>query len=169
MKRLVVFLIVLVFTVGTFMTAFAGGPEQIPFAGEATWPVVYCGDIDEDWDFTIWDHEVWSGTDKLWFDEYDRLTRIKWRVSGTDTLFREGYPDNVLSGNYGWNFDARIDPETDTAIKEHFTGLVWNIHIPGHGNVFHIAGSEYYEDGELVRGAGLLVEDFETLCAYFAE
>jgi hypothetical protein len=163
MKRLVVILIVFALTIGTVVTVFAEGPVQVPYEGEETWPLEYC----VDGDFWIMDHQVWSGTDKLWFDEYDRLTRIKWREGGIDNLFREGYPDNVLSGNYGLSADISIDPETDLATKEHFAGLVWNIQIPGHGNVIKMAGSEYYEDGEFVREAGLRFFDIEALCQYF--
>ena len=163
MKRLVVFLFVLALTLATVVTVFAEGPVQVPFEGDETWPLEYC----EDGGFWIMDHEVWSGTDKLWFDEYDRVTRWKWRVGGTDNLFREGDPDKVLSGNYGWSADISIDPETDLSTEEHFAGLVWNIHIPGYGNVLHMAGSEYYEDGEFVRESGLRVYDIEALCQYF--
>jgi hypothetical protein len=163
MKRPAVFLFVLALTLGTVVTAFAEGPVQVPFEGGETYQLEYCGDGD----FWIMNHEVWSGTDKLWFDEYDRLTRIKWRTGGTDNLFREDDPDNVLSGDYGVSVDIRINPETDLPTKEHFAGLVWNIHIPGHGNVLHVAGSQYFEDGEFVREAGLRVFDIEALCQYF--
>jgi hypothetical protein len=166
MKSLLVFLIVLALTIGTVVTVFAEGPVQVPFEGEQTWPVAYCGDFGGG-DFWIMDHEVWSGTDKLWFDEYDRLTRIKWRVGGTDNLFRVDDPDNVLSGNYGLSVDISIDPETDLPTKEHYAGIPWNIQIPGQGIILHGAGSAYWEDGELVREAGLRVFDLEALCQYF--
>lgn len=99
----------------------------------------------------------------------DHLIKIISRANGVDHLFREGDPDNYVSGHYILNWMVFFDPKTGEVTVEHFAGTPWNIHLPGQGSVYHLSGTVFYdENGDLVKDVGLRVEDFVALCEYFA-
>jgi hypothetical protein len=136
-----------------------------------TWSVDYeytliedCGAYGEGWNFAIKDIEVGSGVDRLRYNNDDELVKVVGHVRGTDTVYREGFPENVVTADYAINGHFNLVTGEDK-----FTGNTWNLHLPGVGNVFHIAGSEFYQDGEFVRSAGLEHVDFEAICRYFAD
>jgi hypothetical protein len=98
------------------------------------------------------------------YNNNDEVIKRMYHESGTDNLFRYDDGEKVLSGN--WQVSGQWDIISDE-IK--YTGIFWNIHLPGEGNVFHQAGADFIVGDELVRTVGLNAVDFETICRYFAD
>ena len=122
-----------------------------------------CGDYGASGSFAVKVIETASGFERLRFNNDDVLVQVEGHQKGTDTLFREGLPENVVTAHYAINAQFNLVTGEDK-----FTGTIWNLQLPGEGNVFHIAGAEFYQDGEFDRVAGLEHADFEAICRYFA-
>ncbi len=169
MKRFTIILVLTVMVLVTVMPSFAAGPDKVPFDYEVDYPLVdNCQDYGFS-EYSIWNHEVGEGIDRFYYDQEGNLIKWSWHANGLDTLYVQGYPDKVAKGKFGINVTLYFVPPNDVEpVQERHRGNAWNIHLPGHGNVFRLAGTAVFdEEGNLDKLAGLEVEDFVALCEYF--
>lgn len=165
MKRNVIVMLVVLLMFALAVPVLAARVEK------GTWSYVEeytliddCGDYGEGWNFAVKDIESASGFDRSRYNNDNVLVQIEGHQRGTDTLYRDGFPENVVTAHYA--ISAHFNLVTG---EDKFAGTIWNLQLPGAGNVFHIAGSEFYQDGEFDRFAGLEHVDFEAICRYFAD
>ena len=165
MKRNLIVMLVVVMMFALAVPVFAARVETETWSYVEEYTLIDdCGDYGEGWDFAVNDIETASGFERLRFNNDDVLVQVVGHQRGTDALYRVGFPDNVVTAQYAIN--AKFDLAKG---KDKFMGTTWNLQLPGEGNVFHIAGAEFYQDGEFDRIAGLEHVDFEAICRYFAD
>jgi hypothetical protein len=171
MKKILILIIVVLILATMVVPAFAAPRPQPPerFHKVFDYPLVYCGDEIGVGDFWLWDHEEAYAFIVDKYDEDGNVVQRNEHVDGTDMIYREGNPDDMLNGTYHINQLRKIDPVTGDIVADtvsgHWVGIFWHINIPGHGVVFHDSSNyTFFED----RQAGLTVFDVVTLCEYFA-
>jgi hypothetical protein len=165
MKRFYLVFIVLLTVLLTAVAVYAAPPDvtvtEISDTGET---------FEECGEFNILIDTVGTKTIKLFYNNDGQLVKELYHVSGTDYIYREGYPQNGFGGNFGDNRLTNFDPDTGDVIDGHYAGNAWNIILPGAGPVFKISGSAYFEGDleNLLTDVGRFVYDGEAICAYFA-
>ena len=176
MKRNIMIILVVLLMFALAVPDFAARVEKETATAEFVDTLVAdCSVYGEGWDFAVLDDVVYTRTTTYWYDNDDVMVKKKFHNFGTDTVYREGYPEDGVKS--AWHYNAKFDRLTDGQFEEASAhGNQYNIHLPGVGNVIRLTGSEFYvnwpEDGgrgELVRFVGLYSEDYEALCRYFAD
>lgn len=176
MKRNVIVMLVVLLLFTLVVPVFAARVEKEQSTAEFVDTLVAdCSVYGEGWDFAVLDDVVYNRTATYWYDSDDVLIKKTFKNFGTDTVYREGFPEDGVKST--WHYTAKFDRLVDGTYEEGAAhGNQYNIHLPGVGNVIRFAGSEFYVDwpeedgrGELVRVVGLYAEDYEALCSYFAD
>jgi hypothetical protein len=170
MKRFTSMLFVLVITLVAVAPAYAAPPVTETFEYVDVYPFFNCNEFDRG--FWIFNNEVGTIKLKSFYDKDGNLMKEAGHVSGIDHFYAEGYPDNVIVGNFVANWTTWVDPETGEWALEHNAGNAYLITLPGYGNVFHIAGmfDQQYnpstDEWEFLKEAGIRYEDWELICEY---
>ena len=165
MKRNVIVMLVVLMMFALAVPVFAARVETETWSYVEEYTLIDdCRDYGEGWNFAVNDIESAAGFERLRYNNDDVLVQVVGHQRGTDALYRVDVPENVVTAKYSIN--AQFNLVTG---KDKFMGTIWNLQLPGEGNVFHIAGAEFYQDGEFVRSAGLEHVDFEAICRYFAD
>jgi hypothetical protein len=126
-----------------------------------------CSVYGDGWDFAVLDDVAFTRNTTYKYNNDDVLVRRTIHSKGTDTVYRENFPDDAVTSS--WHNNIIFDLITGEAAAH---GNQWNIHLPGVGSVFHYVGSEFWADwdeGIFDRFVGLDYSDYEKLCRYFAD
>ena len=173
MKRMAILIMVMVLGSATVVTALAGGPVISTYEEDTSYPFINCGYLGIG-NFRIWNHEVWSSLDKFWYDENNLVYRATFHMDGDSHIYADFDPENVITFHWIMNADNRYDPPVPDPYnpyvepsQSHVSEMGWNVHLPGSGNVLHVTGTRFYENGQEVMRVGLQIWDRITLCEYF--
>ena len=121
MKRFTILLLVVVLAFVFVITAFAAPPEKETFEFDVVYPFFDCGLVGVG-EFLIFNNEVGSGSLKTFYDNDGNLIKEKGHINGTDHLFVESNPDNVVAGKFATNWTTYVDPQTGTYTFSHEPG-----------------------------------------------
>lgn len=168
MKRNIMVILVFLLLFALALPVFAAQKEKVTesFEFEDTL-VADCSVYEEGWDFAVMDNVAFTRRVTFTYDENDNAVQRKVHAQGTDTVFRESYPENAVTTRWVNNITQDL---LTGELAAH--GNQWNIHLPGVGSVIHYVGSEFwvdYDNDIFDRFVGLDYSDYEKLCRYFAD
>ncbi len=138
-------------------------------------PVVFTGTSDLDTPspyiqpcpgIEVWDHEVLTYRQTVYFDNEGNVESIKLHFIGTDTFHNPANPGVELTGKF--SATAEVDLETGEYIN--VRGLLGHINIPGYGGVLMRAGfwSRYPDSHDAGLDTLENPKDVEAFCSYLS-
>jgi hypothetical protein len=136
-----------------------------------TFPLVDCGEYG--YDFVAMVHSVGHHSELLYFDRAGNVVRTLYQTQGTDYVYNSEAPNIGASGAFRYSVHVTpLDPTFNTWLRR-YTGIAWNITLPGYGTVIHVSGQdvEVVENWVVVgtpKSVGLHLLDFPALCAGLA-
>jgi len=144
MKRIMVFVLVLVLTLLVAIPVYAAPPTVETGAGEVNvlkFPSLCQG-------FEVWDHMVYSYRTTNYFNNDGTLTKSTTHYVGTDELYNPANPGVVLNDKF--NVTVRYD-----AVKNQWSGsgIDFHVNVPGYGALLMLAGRwlNLDPDGNLIH------------------
>ena len=114
----------------------------------------------------VWDHEVLTFRQFVYFDQEGNVTSIKIHFLGTDTFHTPQNPGVELTGK----FSATVEVDQQTGEFINTRGLAAHIIIPGHGTALVRAGfwSRFPTIHEAGKDSFNDPDDLTAFCSYLA-
>lgn len=167
MKRFTLLIVVILSLLLIVSSVSATPPDISTTDHQVIWSVVESCQGYGFGDFGIESRSVFRLVKKIFHDQNGNAIKESEHLTGTDYVYRVGLENNFVTGNFSdvqtFTYDADTGEETSVT----FTGAPYNIHLPGHGVVYHIAGPLFI-NGDGVREEGRYFEDYVALCSFFA-
>ena len=173
MKKLTILPLVLLLILMAAVAVYADKPGKGNVDFEDDWLVFDCADF-TDYDFEVWDNNVGRFTWAEYYDKDGNIVWYKFQAKGVDHVYNKRSPDHYAEGPFvNTCHRCREIPDEPGWWIGVWTGVDWNIQLPGEGTVYHVSGfdeEKWYGDfGNQViqlKRAGLDKMDYEALCRY---
>ena len=139
---------------------------------DETWEQVDCKPYGLD--YKVMNHAVIREKGDAWLDEAGAPYKAITSITGTNTLFNKDDPEIAVSGHFNIRVHSEpAGPESPYWIWK-FTGVQWNVQVPGYGAVLHVSGQTVYlVDGwnpiGVLKNTGLWKWNYQALCAGLVE
>jgi hypothetical protein len=149
-KRLLILVILVLVVLIPSHSIYAAAPVKESGSMDLDYPIDYqvCPGIE------VWDHEVLTYQQTVFFDNQGNPTIVKVLYQGVDHFYNKQNPNFVLSGKFTGTLE--FDPYTGEAIGGF--GVPWHLTVPGYGTVLvraglwsnypdmHLAGKDSFND-----------------------
>jgi len=161
MKKLVAGIFVVVLLLVTAQPVFASPPDIWEGSFTVEEFVVDCADFG-DWDYEVWDRYVENYKAIYHYDDEGDWTHINIHLYGDSFLYVPNNSEKEIHSRYSYNWLRYPDPEAQGK------GNIYNVVLPGYGNLYKMSGSVWLEGGLPVGFVGIIDADFEAICEYFS-